>query len=355
MGGIAMKTAEGMAETAEKTAGRTAETEEKAAGRTAEMEEKTIRRTAEIEEVISGRNLYKKYKGFELSIPKFGIPKGFATALIGENGAGKTTLLNILAGIRLDFKGEISYFGCDGKKTDSNIPERNMQERNAQERIAQERIGYTGPGCYFLPQWTIGQVEKVGELLFEHFDKDRFRGICRELGIEGSRSKEVKKLSDGNKMKLMLASVLARETELLILDEPASPLDPLMRDKLCDMIRDYLEQGNGERSVFFSTHNIADMENVTDYAIILEHGNIVEAGFVENLKEKYLLVKGETSDAERAKEILFSMTRNAYGFEGICLAQKLEQLAGMDIAVEVPTLSQISVAVMKANTKLKLS
>ena len=359
MGGKERKTAEGMAET-----------EEKAAGRTAEMEEKTMRRIGEMEEVISGRNLYKKYKGFELSVPRFGIPKGFATALIGENGAGKTTLLNILAGIRLDFKGEVSYFGCEGKKTDSNIPERNiqeskaqgrsmpkrnMQESDTQERNVQERIGYTGPGCYFLPQWTIEQVEKVGELLFDHFDKDRFRGICQELGIEGSRNKEVKKLSDGNKMKLMLASVFARETELLILDEPASPLDPLMRDKLCDMIRDYLEQGNGERSVFFSTHNIADMENVTDYAIILEHGNIVEAGFVDDLKEKYLLVKGEAADAERAGEILFSMTRNAYGFEGICLAQKLEQLAGMDIAVEVPTLSQISVAVMKANTKLKLS
>ena len=368
------------AESEGKMAGRAAESEGRMTGRAAEAEEKMARRISEMEEVISGRNLYKKYKGFELSVPQFGIPKGFATALIGENGAGKTTLLNILAGIRLDFKGEISYFGCEGNHTDSNkqkrgeqkhnarernmqehnaqkrnVQERNVQERNVQERNVQERIGYTGPGCYFLPQWTIGQVEEVGELLFDHFDKDRFRVICRELGIEGSRSKEVKKLSDGNKMKLMLASALARETELLILDEPASPLDPLMRDKLCDIIRNYLEQGNGERSVFFSTHNIADMENVTDYAIILEHGNIVEAGFVESLKEKYLLVKGEAADAERAKEVLFSMTRNAYGFEGICLAQKLEQLAGMDIAVEVPTLSQISVAVMKANTKLKFS
>lgn len=292
------------------------------------------------EEVVQGRDLYKKYKGFELSIPRFGIPKGFATALIGENGAGKTTLLNILAGIRLDFKGEVSYFGSEGKKMGDEV---------------QERIGYTGPGCYFLPQWTIGQVEEVGELLFDHFDKDKFRRICQELGIEGSLGKEVKKLSDGNKMKLMLATVLARETEFLILDEPASPLDPLMRDKLCDLIREYLEQGSGERSVFFSTHNIADMENVTDYAIILEHGNIVEEGFVEDLKEKYLLVKGESADAKKAKEILFSMTRNTYGFEGICLARKLDQLAGMDIAVETPTLSQISVAVMKANTKLKLS
>lgn len=294
----------------------------------------------ERENVIQVENLTKKYRGFELSVPQLQIPKGFSTALIGENGAGKTTLLNILSGVRLDYKGEISYFGKSEKGIDSSV---------------QERIGYTGPGCYFLPHWTIDQVEEMSKLLFESFHQDRFRAICGELGINRSITKKVSSLSDGNKMKLMLAAVWARDTDFLILDEPASPLDPLMRDKLCDMIRDYIEQGNGERSVFFSTHNISDMENVADYAIILEHGEIVEEGFVEDLKEKYIMVKGEAADAEAAKEILFSMSKSAYGFEGICLADNLDKLAGMDVAKEVPTLSQICVAVMKANTKLKLS
>ena len=292
------------------------------------------------ENVIQAENLTKKYRGFELSVPHLQIPKGFSTALIGENGAGKTTLLNILAGIRLDFKGEVSYFGKSEKGIDSSV---------------QERIGYTGPGCYFLPHWTIGQVEGITELLFENFHKDRFRTICEELGINRSATKKVKSLSDGNRMKLMLAAAWARDTDALILDEPASPLDPLMRDKLCDMIRDYIEQGNGERSVFFSTHNISDMENVADYAIILEHGEIVEEGFVEDLKEKYIMVKGEAADAEAAKEILFSMSKSSYGFEGICRAENLDKLAGMDVVKEVPTLSQICVAVMKENTKLKLA
>lgn len=214
-----------------------------------------------------------------------------------------------------------------------------------------QQIGYTGPGCYFLPQWTIRQVEEISELLFTNFHKDRYRSLCEELGIGGSGRdvmKQVKSLSDGNRMKLMLAAALARDTKLLVLDEPASPLDPLMRDRLCDMIRDYLDQGGGEKSVFFSTHNISDMENVTDYAIILEHGCIVEEGFVEDLKEKYILVKGEAADTEQARKVLFSMNRSAYGFEGICLAEKLEGLAGMDVSMETPTFSQISVAVMKS-------
>lgn len=290
--------------------------------------------------VIKAANLKKKYKGFELSIPDLQIPKGFATALIGENGAGKTTLLNILAGIRLDFKGEVAYF--------------DKQEKLAAKGV-QEKIGYTGPGSYFLSQWTARQVADMSRLLFENFHEDRFWKICDELSIPVEATKNIKKLSDGNRMKLMLALVLARDTEFLILDEPASPLDPLMRDKLCDMLRGYLEEGDGGKSVFFSTHNVSDMENITDYAIIMEHGNIVEAGFVDELKEKYILVKGEAADAEAAGRVLFSISKGSYGFEGICLAEDLDKLAGMDIARETPTLYQISVAVMKANTNLKLT
>lgn len=294
-----------------------------------------------MQNVISGINIRKKFNGFTLDVPELNIPKGFATALIGENGAGKTTLLNLLAGIRLDYKGELRYF----------------DEQEANVENVKERFGYTGPGNYYLPHWTIKQVEEVSGMLFETFEKEKFQQICQELGIvpeNGKRGKKVSDLSDGNRMKLMIAAVLARETEFLILDEPASPLDPLMRDKLCEIIREYLMDGNGEKSVFFSTHNISDMENVTDYAIIMEHGTIAEQGFVEDLKEKYVLVKGEAKDAETAKKILYSFSGNAYGFEGICLADNVDKLAGMDITLETPTLFQISVAVMKANTNLKL-
>ncbi len=294
----------------------------------------------ELTHAIIARDVQKKYKGFELKVPECHIPKGFATALIGENGAGKTTLLNILAGIRRDYKGDIRYF--------------DEQERDVEK--VKERMGYTGPGNYFLPNWNIKQVAKISELLFDNFHRDRYEKICLELGISGGDSgKKVSSLSDGNRMKLVLATALARDTECLIMDEPASPLDPLMRDKLCEMIRTYLEEGNGERSVLFSTHNISDMENVTDYCIIMEHGNVVEEGFVEDLKEKYVLVKGESADAEKAKRILYSFSGNPYGFEGICLAENLDKLAGMDITVETPCLFQISVAVMKANTILKFA
>lgn len=286
--------------------------------------------------VITMENITKKFKGFELNIPALEIPEGFATALIGENGAGKSTLLHILAGVRLDYKGKLTYF--DGELEDKEI---------------RESIGYTGPGNYFLPHWTVHAVGEVSELLFEQFHRERYEQLCRDLGVS-REGKSIDKLSDGMKMKTMLAAVFARDTRMLLLDEPASPLDPLMRDKLCAMIREYIEEGNGKKTVFFSTHNIADMENVTDYAIIMEQGRIVEQGFVEELKEKYILVKGEPSEENQVKDILLGFQKNAYGFEGLCLSEDLDKLAGMDIATETPTLSQISVAVMKKYTHLQV-
>lgn len=288
-----------------------------------------------IEHIIEMNDITKKFKGFQLDIPSLRIPKGFATALIGENGAGKSTLLNILAGIRMDYNGTISYFNGE-----------------TNEQLIRENIGYTSSTGYFLPNWTINAVGEASALLFDNFHTDRYKQLCTDLGLTGE-SKTISNLSDGMRMKTELAAVFARDTKLLLLDEPASPLDPLMRDRLCSMIREYLEEGHGEKSALFSTHNIADMENVTDYCIIMEQGKVVEQGFVEDLKEKYIMIKGEAADAPKAKDYLLGFTQNAYGYEGLCLADNLNQLAGLDIAIEAPTLSQISVSIMKQFTSLR--
>ena len=294
----------------------------------------------EFESVIHGESIIKKYKGFELNVPVLDVPKGFATALIGENGAGKTTLLDILAGIKLDYSGKLKFFG----KYDDNDRENNPVVKN--------NIGYEVTVNYYLPMWTLKQAREIQSLLFENFDEAKYKDICSKLAVPDDDNKKVSELSDGNSMKIKLAGVLSRDTELLLLDEPASPLDPLMRDKLCEMIRNYLNEREGEKSVLFSTHNIADMEAVTDYAIIVENGTVVEAGFVEELKEKYIVVKGEKQDEEAASKVLYSMSSSNYGFEGICLSEKLDGLAGLQVVTETATLSQICVAVMKNNSKL---
>jgi ABC-2 type transport system ATP-binding protein len=118
------------------------------------------------------------------------------------------------------------------------------------------------------------------------------------------------------------------------------------------MIREYLLLDEGNKSVLFSTHNIADMEAVTDYAIIVENGTVVESGFTEELKEKYIIVKGEKKDEEAAAKVLYTISSNNYGFEGMALSENISGLSGLDVVTETPTLSQICVAVMKHNSKL---
>ena len=268
--------------------------------------------------VIEAHGIRKKYKGFALDIPELRIPEGFATALIGENGAGKTTLLNILSGILLRCQGEIRYFDRYTGQDREEIPD------------VKELIGYTASGSYYVAQWRLKEVEEISQVLFQGFHRDRFEQWCRDLAIGAGGwdpKQKVGALSDGNRMK------------------------PLMRDRLCEVIREYLEEGNGQRSDFFSTHNVADMENVTDYAIIMEQGQVVEQGFVEDLKEKYVLVKGDTADVGKVRDRLFTCSSGQYGFEGICLAEKLDRLAGCDVSVERPSLTQISVAVMKHYSK----
>jgi ABC-2 type transport system ATP-binding protein len=293
-------------------------------------------------DVITAKNIKKRFGKFELNIEELHIPEGFSTALVGENGAGKTTLLNILGGLRRDNEGEVTYFK-ENKITDEGV---------------MERIGFTGTKNYLLPHWNGNQVRELSEMLFDNFDGEKFDSICKSLNVDdsvfGAKAKPVSKLSDGNIMKLMLATVFARKTDLLLLDEPASPLDPLMRDMLGDILRTYIAEGNGKRSVLFSTHNISDMESVCDYIIIMDDGKILERGFVLDIKEKYVVVKGDERDYEAASKHMVSAHNGKYGFEGIALSEKKNLFAGMNVSFETPDLFQICVSLLKQNSKLQM-
>ena len=86
----------------------------------------------------------------------------------------------------------------------------------------------------------------------------------------------------------------------------------------------------------------------------MEHGKIIEAGFVEDLKEKYIWIRGDAQDIEAARDVMFFMQTNPYGFEGLCLSENLDKLAGMNIQRDIATLYQISVAIMNKNSLVKL-
>lgn len=289
----------------------------------------------DIKHAVKVNGITKKYKGFTLGEVYAGIPCGFSTALIGANGAGKTTLIDILCGVTGRTSGEVLYFG---DRTDID------------DDALRNRIGYCASSNFFPMDWTLKTIANAMEIGFDNFDRARFSELCRrfKLGdLTRRKQKKLLKLSDGNKMRICLAAVLARDTELLVLDEPASPLDPLARDLLCDMFREYLSERDGERSVLFSTHNIADMEYATDYAIFMAHGQVIEQGFVEDLKQKYILVHGDAENADKAQILMLSFTKGRTSFEGIALAENADLLCTYDTAIEVPTLQQLSVGILR--------
>lgn len=288
-----------------------------------------------MENILKAENLTKKYPKFTLGELDFEIPLGFSTAIIGANGAGKTTLIDILCGVVRKTSGNVTYFG---------------EFTDIDDKDLRERIGYCASQNFFPMSWTARDIADSMSVAYKKFDRRLFSENCAKLDVDSEfikKPKTISQQSDGNRMRTVLAAVLARETDLLILDEPGSSLDPLMRDRLCGFFRDYLDRGNGKKSLVFSTHNIADMENAADYAIFMDRGKIVDMGFVEDLKDKYTVVRGEPNDWGKAAPFMLSHDINSTAFDGIALAKNKRELEKINAVCERPTLQQLSVGLLK--------
>lgn len=289
----------------------------------------------EINNCVSIKGLTKKYSKFTLGELDINIPEGMATALIGANGAGKTTLIDILCGVTHKTAGDVVYFN---EETDIGDP------------ALRERIGYCASTAFFPLTFTAKDIAVSMEIAYKSFDRRKFAELCEKFEVDSENTRKPRnmmKQSDGNRMRTCLASVFARDTDLLVLDEPGSSLDPLMRDRLCDRMREYLDDGDGKRSIIFSTHNIADMENAADYAVFMDRGKVIEQGFIEELKEKYVIARGDAENYDKAKSLLLSGNHNRTTFDGLALAENAEKLAEIGVESEIPTLQQLSIGLLK--------
>lgn len=287
-----------------------------------------------MQSILKVENLSKRFKEFELKDISFELPKGYNIGLIGTNGAGKTTLMDLIMGFQKKSSGSIKYFN----KFDSS-----------EEAEVKNCIGYISDSIYFYFNWKVKNVARAMKAGFDNFDIDKFYEFINKFEI--SEKKTIASMSKGTKMKLMLAAQFARDTKLLIMDEPAAPLDPVMREELCDLFRDYIK--DGEKTIFFSTHNIADMENTTDYVIIMKDGRMIEQGFVEELKEKYVVIRGDIKDIEKLRKYFINVRVTEVGFEGYAYAKDIKELKTfIDAAIETPSLQQISIMLLKSEKLL---
>ncbi len=280
-------------------------------------------------ELLEVKNLSKHYKSFDLKNISFALPKGYIMGYVGANGSGKTTTLNLITGMVKCTEGEVYI---DGLSCGEDM------------RAYKEKIGYVGDESYFPEHYKIRHIRTALKDFYPTFSTDRFNGFIRKWKLP--EKKPVKDFSRGMKVMLMFASVLARDTKLLVLDEATNGLDPVMRTEVLKLLQEYVM--DGEKSVIFSTHILSDLENIADYIYFIHGGRTVLYDAKDELIENFLLVKGESAKIPPAlKKELIGLEEKTYGFEAILPSDKAE-LLGNAFLFEKPTIDQIVIHYIKS-------
>lgn len=275
-------------------------------------------------ELLEVKKVSKRYKTFDLKDIDFTLQKGYIMGYVGPNGSGKTTTLNLITGILKCTDGEIAIDGLT------------CSEDMAAYR---ECIGYVGDESYFPENFTVRHIRRILADFYPTFSTEKFDGFLREWNLP--EKKQLKDFSRGMKVMLMFASVLARDTKLLVLDEATNGLDPVMRTNILKLLQEYVM--DGERSVIFSTHILSDLEQIADYIYFIHEGRTVLYDAKDELIESFLLVKGESGSIPPVlRDAMIGLEENAYGFEALLSADKAELLGGVFLC-EKPNIDQIVV------------
>ncbi len=280
-------------------------------------------------ELLEVKNLSKHYKNFDLKDISFTLPKGYIMGYVGANGSGKTTTLNLITGVLKCVEGDVRIDGLSREKG---------------EQAYKEKIGYVGDESYFPDHFKIKHIRNVIKDFYPTFSEDKFNGFIRNWNLP--ENKLIKDFSRGMKVMLMFASVLARDTKLLVLDEATNGLDPVMRTEILKLLQEYVM--DGERSVIFSTHILSDLEQIADYIYFIHRGRTILYDAKDELIENFLLVKGESAKIPPAlKKELIGLEEKTYGFEAILPSDKAE-LLGNAFLFEKPTIDQIVIHYIKS-------
>ncbi|HHY52133.1 MAG TPA: ABC transporter ATP-binding protein [Clostridiales bacterium] len=253
--------------------------------------------------VLDVRAVSKNYGSFALRDVSFSIPKGYIMGLIGPNGAGKTTLIHLILNLLRRDSGEILVFGMDNIADDSAI---------------KQQVGVVFDSVPYVEDWKVKDVGKAMSLFYDSWSQSRYLELVEKFHLD--MGKKVKELSRGMQTKLMLACALAHEARLLILDEPTSGMDPVARDELMDMLRQYI--ADGEKSVLFSTHITSDLERAADFITYIRNGQLFFTGPTDELLEGWRLLKGGRSElTNELREKIVGLREHHAGFDGLVKAK----------------------------------
>ena len=259
---------------------------------------------------------------------------GRVFGLVGANGAGKTTLIKHILGRLKAEKGLVRVFGFDPVEDPVAVL---------------SRVGYLSENRD-LPAWMrVDELLRYTEAFYPHWDTVYAEDLRRQFGLN-PRAK-IKTLSRGENAKAGLLIALAYRPELLLLDEPSSGLDPVVRrDILEAIIRTVADEG---RTVFFSSHLLEEVERVADDLAMMFNGQIVLAGPLDEVKESHhrLILRFDAPQPVAPKVAgVLSLSGSGREWTAICNGKYEEAVAstaragGRVVAEESPSLDEIFVA-----------
>ncbi len=207
-----------------------------------------------MENLVEVRGLCKQYPGFSLEQVDLTVPAGQIVGLIGENGAGKTTVIRAISGALRPDRGTVRLLGGDPA-----------------DPVSRREAAAAFEDAYFYGGLKTGQIERTMAGVCPGWDGKLFQEYCARFGLDGG--KPVKDFSRGMRMKLSLATALARRPRLLVLDEPTGGLDPVVRGEVLDLFLDFLQ--DERRGILFSTHITGDLERIADQIAYLHGGRLL--------------------------------------------------------------------------------
>lgn len=228
--------------------------------------------------ILDVKNLTKSFGKFKaVDNLSFQVKEGEIVGLLGANGAGKTTTINMLLGVLNSSFGSIEYFGKEFKKH--------------REEILKQVNFCSG---YIRFPWRLTVLENLDVMARLYEVKDRYSRIEKLLKIfemSEYKNKAISSLSAGQIMRVMLTKAFINYPKLILLDEPTSSLDPDVAQK----VRQFLlkEQKEFGVTMLLTSHNMAEVEELADRVIFLDHGKILTIDTPEGLATKIDLARVE--------------------------------------------------------------
>jgi ABC-2 type transport system ATP-binding protein len=221
--------------------------------------------------IIETTELRKNYKDVEaLCGLSLQVPAGSICGFLGRNGAGKTTTIKVLLGMARPTSGLARVFGLMADAQEASVEIR-------------RRTGFVSEEKDLYGYMTVEEMIRFTAALFPRWRADLHQRYLRTFELPLDR--KVKSLSGGMRTKLALLLALCRGAELLILDEPTLGLDPTMTEVVLQVL--VAQVAREEMTVFFSSHQIAEVDQIADHVTIIDRGRAVVTGALDDLRENF--------------------------------------------------------------------